>query len=903
MANQYPVFIPIAPTLGNGVTVQQMEEYVNTVVSGYLPLSGGTISNNLTVTDVSRVNGPFEVYSGSTLLFNVNDAPGAGITKIDNALIQSAGDGDDILQVLNAGGTITPFAVNTGSTLATNSIDYAGVSMTLDNTTGTFTLDDLYMACTNASSGVTGSLTPNFIPVALSLTDLGSSIINAPSNSVSIEPTSDNSSVFSVLNASSVNQFNVNTTTGVTTAVELNASNLTASTALVSDASKNIVSSATTSTELGYVHNVTSAIQTQLNNITNSAGLTSGDYIKATGPSSMGNASYLSETGGNVQISSNLVPSANLTDNLGSTSDAFSNMYVGTINGSTSAGTLTLYGNPAYNAGSIVLSGGNTSTTPLTSNTTNVYGGWTNGGSLNLYGANNSTGANNAINITPASGYSSIGTTTINGATTTFNSTVNMANLTASTLVGTDGSKNLESITVGSGLNLTGTTLTATSTATIAGTVSGNFIPYASGSNTLSNSVWTGNGNDVIPTTDNTSSIGSASDSIKNEYIYQIYGGASGSSGSLNINASTGTNAGFVTITGGNSATTPVTSNTVNLVGGGSNGGSVSILGGTNATEANNQVLIVASNNNAGDVTIAGSTVSATGKVNIYGTESNGAGTVDIYGNVGSSTTGTINIYGNHSSSTGNVVISGSNSGSGTTDIVGSLISTGTVNIYGGGSATPGNNQIFIVADGAGGTGGTVYVSGGTSSTVSNNIVNIYGGNNSTGGNVNIGSGNSTTTGGGTITIGTGATSNPLVFNVASVTSGTACQFNLTASKTTTLSSTTGTWTFVSDERLKNNMNDLDEGLELINKIKPKSYIWNGDPKNEIYHGFSAQQLDSIGFKGAIKPETEDDFYHIDYNQLFAPMVKSIQELSQKVEDQQNQIDLLKNMIISVMNK
>lgn len=42
-------------------------------------------------------------------------------------------------------------------------------------------------------------------------------------------------------------------------------SGLTASTAVVADASKNLVSSATTSTELGYVSGVTSAIQTQLN--------------------------------------------------------------------------------------------------------------------------------------------------------------------------------------------------------------------------------------------------------------------------------------------------------------------------------------------------------------------------------------------------------------------------------------------------------------------------------------------------------------------------------------------------------------------------------------------------------------------------------------------------------------
>jgi len=45
----------------------------------------------------------------------------------------------------------------------------------------------------------------------------------------------------------------------------LNLQSLTASTALVSDGSNNVVSSSTTATELSYVHGVTSAIQTQLN--------------------------------------------------------------------------------------------------------------------------------------------------------------------------------------------------------------------------------------------------------------------------------------------------------------------------------------------------------------------------------------------------------------------------------------------------------------------------------------------------------------------------------------------------------------------------------------------------------------------------------------------------------------
>lgn len=57
-------------------------------------------------------------------------------------------------------------------------------------------------------------------------------------------------------------------TTSDVTHKSLILTDLTASTALVTDASKEIVSSATTATELGYVHDVTSPIQTQLGALT-----------------------------------------------------------------------------------------------------------------------------------------------------------------------------------------------------------------------------------------------------------------------------------------------------------------------------------------------------------------------------------------------------------------------------------------------------------------------------------------------------------------------------------------------------------------------------------------------------------------------------------------------------------
>jgi hypothetical protein len=75
-----------------------------------------------------------------------------------------------------------------------------------------------------------------------------------------------------------------NTTSGDLTFVRgfgtsMQLSGLTASTALVTDGSKNLASSAVTATELGYLSGVTSALQTQLNGKLGDTGDTgSGDY-------------------------------------------------------------------------------------------------------------------------------------------------------------------------------------------------------------------------------------------------------------------------------------------------------------------------------------------------------------------------------------------------------------------------------------------------------------------------------------------------------------------------------------------------------------------------------------------------------------------------------------------------
>jgi len=195
----------------------------------------------------------------------------------------------------------------------------------------------------------------------------------------------------------------------------------------------------------------------------------------------------------------------------------------------------------------------------------------------------------------------------------------------------------------------------------------------------LTASVWTTNATDLIPSSDNTSSLGSSAISVKYLYAYQLFGGNSGSAGSLSINGSSGSNPGNVNIFGGNSSSSPTSSNIVTIIGGGSNGGEIYMVGGTNSSESNNQIYIYGSNNNAGDITITATPVYASGTVNITGGNNSTSPTTSNIVNIngGGNNGGTLNLNGssNTTTSASNVInitpCNGNNS-------------YGTVNINGG---------------------------------------------------------------------------------------------------------------------------------------------------------------------------------------------------------------------------
>lgn len=82
----------------------------------------------------------------------------------------------------------------------------------------------------------------------------------------------------------------------------------------------------------------------------------------------------------------------------------------------------------------------------------------------------------------------------------------------------------------------------------------------------------------------------------------------------------------------------------------------------------------------------------------------------------------------------------------------------------------------------------------------------------------------------------------------------------------------------------------------MINSFKPAKYGYNAvKPQikdQRINFGFSAQDIDELYpmEEYAFVNMDKDGYLMVNYHQFIAPMVKAIQELSQKVDELENQL-------------
>lgn len=88
-----------------------------------------------------------------------------------------------------------------------------------------------------------------------------------------------------------------------------------------------------------------------------------------------------------------------------------------------------------------------------------------------------------------------------------------------------------------------------------------------------------------------------------------------------------------------------------------------------------------------------------------------------------------------------------------------------------------------------------------------------------------------------------------------------------------------------SDERLKENIQPLTQGLDLVNQLQPKKFNYISDENKAVRYGLIAQDaLPLLGDTGVID-QSNPDCYSINYMDLIAPLIKAVQELSAEVKE------------------
>ena len=113
-----------------------------------------------------------------------------------------------------------------------------------------------------------------------------------------------------------------------------------------------------------------------------------------------------------------------------------------------------------------------------------------------------------------------------------------------------------------------------------------------------------------------------------------------------------------------------------------------------------------------------------------------------------------------------------------------------------------------------------------------------------------------------------------------------------------------------SDRRQKMEIENINIGLDFVNKLRPVTYKWKTgkNNNNNKKYGLIAQEVETVLQQNGIynkyeiiKYDSESDIYGISYTELISPLIKSVQELSNKndkLKDDIKQLNEKMNTII-----
>lgn len=96
--------------------------------------------------------------------------------------------------------------------------------------------------------------------------------------------------------------------------------------------------------------------------------------------------------------------------------------------------------------------------------------------------------------------------------------------------------------------------------------------------------------------------------------------------------------------------------------------------------------------------------------------------------------------------------------------------------------------------------------------------------------------------------------------------------------------------TGISDYRVKENVEDLASGLEVVNSTRVRTFSFTTDPTHSKRVGFIAHELQEVvpyavvGDKDAVDDEGQPVMQQVDFSKLVPLLVRAVQELSAKVD-------------------
>jgi hypothetical protein len=94
--------------------------------------------------------------------------------------------------------------------------------------------------------------------------------------------------------------------------------------------------------------------------------------------------------------------------------------------------------------------------------------------------------------------------------------------------------------------------------------------------------------------------------------------------------------------------------------------------------------------------------------------------------------------------------------------------------------------------------------------------------------------------------------------------------------------------TYPSDERLKEDISNLNEGLEVIKKINPKWFRFKNRKNEKFNVGVIAQDVEP--YMPEFIVDDSDGYLNVNYNAIYMSMINAIKELAEKVEKLEAQI-------------